>query len=67
MADIQLLEEKFEDSGKTKTHLSKKISVSRPRLNYIFKHPESATLDQADGLSKELSINATEKRKIFYP
>lgn len=67
MANAQLLVEKFENSGKTKSHLSKKMKVSRPRLDKIFEVPETATVGQADVLSNELAINALEKKDIFLP
>lgn len=67
MANAQLLEEKWKASGKTKTYLAKKINVSRPRLDYIFSHPASATVGQADSLSKEMNILSNERKDIFYP
>jgi len=67
MANPQILEEKWKRSGKTKVFLSKKMNISRPRLDYIFEHPETATVGQADILSKEFSISASDKRIIFLP
>lgn len=66
MPNPQLLEKRWKESGKKKIYLAKKINVSRPRLDYIFEHPETATVGQADLLSKELSISAMEKNLFFY-
>lgn len=67
MANPKLLEKFWKDSGKTKTFLSAKINVSRPRLDYIFLHPETATVGQADGLSKELGMKVADRNEIFLP
>lgn len=67
MADTQLLDKYYRESCKKKTALAEKINVSRPRLNYIFSHPESATVGQATDLSKELGIPAADTKKIFLP
>ena len=67
MANSTLLVEKFNASGKTKTHLASKMNVSRPRLDTIFEEPETATVGQADVLSNELNLLAAEKREIFLP
>lgn len=67
MANPQLLEKRWKESGKKKIYLAEKINVSRPRLDYIFSHPDSATVSQADGLCKELSIVAPDKKQIFLP
>lgn len=63
----ELLNAFWKESGKTKTYLAKKIGVSRPRLDYIFEHPDTATWSQAEVLSKELSIKAAPKDNIFLP
>lgn len=67
MANPQLLDEYWKLSGKKKIFLSKKINVSRPRLDYIFEHPETATFGQADDLGKELDIPTVDRKKIFLP
>lgn len=67
MANPQLLDLMWKESGKKKINIAKKMNVSRPRLDYIFEHPETATVGQADVLCKELSILSTERRVIFYP
>lgn len=67
MANPQLLDLMWKKSGKKKTYLSEVINVSRPRLDYIFKHPETATTGQAEGLSKELSILSKDRKDIFMP
>lgn len=67
MADKDLLKEKWKKSGKKKVYLSEKMGISRPRLNYIFENPSSATVGQADVLADELHIMANEKKIIFLP
>ena len=67
MANSALLIEKYESSGKKKSHLAERLMVSRPRLETIFHDPESATVVQADTLCAELKISAQEKREIFLP
>lgn len=67
MNSSELLYDFWKNSGKTKTHLAKKLDVSRPRLDYIFEHPETATWSQAEVLAKELSIKSEPKDKIFLP
>lgn len=63
----QLLDDFWKGSGKKKTYLAEKINVSRPRLNYIFEHPDSATVGQADGLCRELNIKKVDRDFIFIP
>lgn len=67
MANPQLLESRWKSSGKKKIFLAEKLNVSRPRLDYIFEHPETATVGQADELCKELLISAADKKVIFLP
>lgn len=67
MANPQLLDDYWRKSGKKKVYLAEKAGVSRPRLDYIFEHPETATVGQADVLAKELTIVATDKKCIFLP
>lgn len=67
MANPQLLEMYWKKSGKKKVYLAEKTNISRPRLDYIFLHPETATVGQADILSKEMSIASTDKKIIFLP
>ena len=62
------LNEFQKSSGKTKTHLAKAISVSRPTIYKIFENPSIATYGQAEKLSDELGIEANEDREdIFLP
>jgi len=61
----ELLAKYIEDSGKTKTYLSKKAKVSRPRLNAIIVNPSTATTSQAYSLKKELSIVMSDFECIF--
>lgn len=63
----QLLDNYRISSGKKKSFVSEKINVSRPRLNTILKHPETATTSQADGLCKEFGINKKDRDFIFLP
>lgn len=63
----QMLLQFWKASGKTKTFLSMRLGVSRPRLNYIFKHPESSTWEQAEVLSEELNLKREDKKQIFLP
>lgn len=63
-----LLGEYQKKSGKTKTHLAKAISVSRPTIYKIFANPSIATYGQAEKLSEELGIDTKEDREnIFLP
>lgn len=65
MTSVEMLEECWKASGKTKTFLSAKLNVSRPRLDYIFAHPDTATWNQAEILSKEFDMNKDVKKFIF--
>lgn len=62
------LNEFQKNSGKTKTHLAKTISVSRPTIYKIFANPSIATYGQAEMLCNELGIEAKKDREdIFLP
>lgn len=61
----EMLTKSWRASGKTKTFLSSRLGVSRPRLDYIFEHPDTATWEQAEVLSKELTLKVDDKRQIF--
>ena len=67
MADSEMLKKYLKDSGKSKTHVSTKAMVSRPRLDKILDHPETATAFQAMALSKELEVPSDMQPIIFYP
>ena len=67
MANAILLQELLRDSGKTKSHVASKAKVSRPRLDNILEHPETATYGQADAISRELSMKADVRNEIFLP
>lgn len=67
MANPQLLDIYWHNSGRKKVYLAEKADISRPRLDYIFSHPETATVGQADVLCKEMSINANDRKDIFLP
>lgn len=60
-----MLTDSWKASGKTKTFLSNRLGVSRPRLDYIFEHPDTATWEQAEMLSKELTLKVDDKKQIF--
>lgn len=67
MANAQLLVDKYKNSGKTKTHLSKKLGVSRPRLDSIFNDPETATVGQGEVFKAEFGLTEEEVKEIFLP
>jgi len=67
MANTQLLEDLWKNSGKSKTYIAKKANISRPRLNYIFKNPETATMQQANVIATEIGAKAVQKADIFLP
>lgn len=59
------LRTKINESGKTVTHLAKKLSVSRPTLYKIINDPATATYDQAQTLASELGMTKRETDDIF--
>lgn len=67
MANATLLKQNLKASGKKKSHLAAKANVSRPRLNYILDHPETATYGQASALSSELNFDSDTRNVIFLP
>ena len=67
MANPEKLNRYLIESGKKKYYLAQKILVSRPRLDSILKHPDTATVGQADLICSELAINEEDKREIFLP
>lgn len=67
MANPDKLQKYLSDSGKKKKFLAMQASISRPRLDSILKHPETATVGQADSICKELGIDELEKKEIFLP
>ena len=67
MANPDKLQKYLSDSGKKKKLLAMQASISRPRLDSILKHPETATVGQADSICKELCIDEIAKREIFLP
>lgn len=56
MANALLLDDYLLKTGKTKTHLARKLNVSRPTIYYLLKHPERCTYEQVETLCKELEI-----------
>lgn len=68
MANALLLDNFVRDSGKSKSHLAKKLNVSRPSVYYLLKHPENCTYSQVEILCKELTIvKKSDQDEIFLP
>lgn len=65
MNKTNMLKSYLAKSGKKKIYIAEKANVSRPRLDYIFLHPETATVGQAEAISRELSISDSDKMIIF--
>lgn len=66
--DSVLLNEYWIRSGKSKTHLAKKLDCTRPVIYKIFDNPSRCTYSQVDVLCKELEIeDENDKRQIFLP
>ena len=67
MVDTLLLDERIEASGKTKTHLSKKLGITLQafRLKRTNVHP--FTTDEVSELCDELHIKKlSDKERIFF-
>lgn len=68
MANAQLLEDYRSKSGKSKTHLGKKMNISRPTVYYLLAHPENCTYEQVEILCSELDIvKRADRNEIFLP
>lgn len=68
MSGVQILDNYFRESGKSKQHLCHKLMVSRPRLDTILDKPDTATVGQARILKEELNIrSAKDFDTIFLP
>ena len=65
--DSNLLHDYWKKSGKTKTHLSKTLCVSRPTLERIFATPANTSYSVAKILQKEFSIPDYDMDLIFLP
>lgn len=64
----ELLDDYFQEAGKSKQRLCHKMLVSRPRLDKILEHPETATVFQAKVLKEELFIRSVKDfDTIFLP
>lgn len=67
MIDTKELEKRIAESGKTKSHLSKKMGITIQTLRLKLKNTSDFTVSQVDILCKELNITRlTDKEKIFF-
>ncbi len=68
MANAQLLEQKINESGKTKKFLARKCGLSRQWFSNITKTPDKLTYSQVLTLCEELDITSkADAREIFLP
>ena len=67
MVDTQLLESKIAESGKTKTHICKKLGCALQTFKAKTDNKFPFTLDEVDILREELNITTLgEMEKIFH-
>lgn len=59
------LRTKINESGKTLTHLAKRLNITRPTLYRIIENPNTATYEQAKILADELGMTKRETDDIF--
>ena len=67
MANTQYLEKLIDNSGKTKTHLAKRIGCSRQYFYKKCNNEAPFTVNEANILCEELNVTKlSEKEKIFF-
>lgn len=67
MVDTQYLEKMIDESGKTKSHIAKRLGMSRQSFFQKCSNKSDFRLSEVDALCKELNITRlSEKEKIFF-